>query len=161
MKAVLANLPDELSGTVTEALAQIGVEGVSAETAPAAPLWIFYAPDAETAKAELARIAPPPAAKVGQDLRAQVLAIWLMPAGSATTLAGVLQAEALAHAPDLRLNALHMGSRRPEPAPWQSAWEPSQPHPAQLERAESLAQALSFLSVATSVMGQILHLNSP
>ncbi|MBZ4021178.1 hypothetical protein CKO11_01705 [Rhodobacter sp. TJ_12] len=153
----LQDLSPDHTPMVTEALTHLGANLVTA----GAELMLFEATQAETAQNRIAAFAATvsPAAKVGADLHARALAVWLMPEGHAALLTGALHNAARTHAPHLRVNAVHFGGRWPAPEPWQAAWGPAQPHPSAPPRAKALAQALSYLFETRSVTGQLLHLS--
>lgn len=125
------------------------------------PLFVFSAQDGGAAEAMLAAFAAelPEAQRIGDDLGAAGQAIWLMRGGTAEALRPPLQRLALAHAPRLRLNALHAGPALAVPAANPAAWPAHQTGlPAPLPAEERLALALDFLCETPSVTGQILHL---
>lgn len=127
----------------------------------ATPLFVFSAQEGGAAEAMLAEVAAelPEARRIGDDLCATGQAIWLMREGTAEALRASLQRLALAHAPRLRLNALHAGPALPAPTQTHAAWPPHQTGlPAPLPAEERLALALDFLCATPSVTGQILHL---
>lgn len=162
MKARVADLPADLALPVTAALQSLGAEVV---TQPGADcdLLVLTADRPEAALAQIAAFAAqaPQADRHGADLRAGAQVIWLFPAGMAEVLTGPLRQAALAHAPQLRVNGLHLAPRRPKPEPWQAAWFAAQRHPGPLPPAEALAVALRYLLGAASVTGQVLHLPPP
>ncbi len=164
MRARLLGLAPALARPVAAALAAQGfalAEG-GAATEPPVDLLVFHTAEAGAARQALdafaATVAVPQ--RVGRDLLAGAQALWLIPEGQAGTLAGVLHQAALAHAPKLRVNALHLGPARPAPAPNHAAWAAAQPRPARPSAAESLRLALEFLLQSAAVTGQVLHLET-
>lgn len=156
MQIEFADIPPALAGALTEAL-RLCPTG----TDPEAALLLIGSEDPEQALARIADFAAlhPVPVPVGTDLRASGQVIWLLPAGTVATLSGVLHRAALAHAPQLRVNAIHLGPRRPKPAPWQAAWHAAQPHPGPEELQKVLCKALGFLLQVPSVTGQLVNVN--
>ena len=158
MRVLLTDIPPALDAVLTEALALCGLVPTKTE----AEGLLLGTDDPARALARIAafaasRPAPLPA-PAGTDQSASGQVIWLMPDGQAAALRGGLERAALAHAPQLRVNAIHLGPPRPHPAPWQAAWSAAQPHPGPKPMPQALADALRLVLRMPALTGQIVNL---
>ena len=155
MTVVCRDIPPALAAPLNEALALCGPGLVSAE----APVLLLGTGDPAQALARIADFAAsrPEAGRAGADRIASGQVVWLLPAGQAAVLQGTLARAALTHAPQLRVNALHLGPRRPPPAPWQAAWTAATQHPGPLPLPQAFAQALRLLLQGPALTGQVIH----
>lgn len=158
MKAHLHDLPTALAAPVTEALQALGWP-VAAQPADLLVMATDSAEAAQAAVDAFAKISAP-AQTEGADLHAAAQVVWLLPAGTAAALGGALQRLALAHAPQLRVNALHLGPRHAPTPEWQAAWHAAQPHPAPLALPKALELALGLILGTPSLTGQVLNLST-
>ncbi|PYF11066.1 hypothetical protein C8J30_103162 [Rhodobacter viridis] len=157
MQVVQTDIPAAQASAVAETLALCEL----APTETEAGLLLIGSADPAQALAQIAAFAAqrPAPARAGADTIASGQVIWLMPEGTAARLKGALQEAARSHAPQLRVNAIHLGTLRPRPAPWQSAWGAAQPHPGSKPLPEALAEAIKFLLQVPSVTGQVVNVN--
>lgn len=157
MQIVQTDIPAALASAVAEALALCDLDPTETEAA----LLLLGCADPAQALARIAEFAAqcPAPGRAGADTIASGQVIWLLPEGTAAGLKGALQEAARSHAPRLRVNAIHLGTPRPRPAPWQSAWVAAQPHPGSKPLPEALAEAIKFLLRVPSVTGQTVNVN--
>ena len=166
MKAHLCDLPQALAAPVTEALGALGwavsPQTGAADQAQPAELLVIAASTAEAAQAAVAAFAKnaPPARTEGADLRADAQVVWLLPRGTASAHGGAVQRLALDHAPQLRVNALHLGPRHAPAPDWQAAWHAAQPHPAPLALPQALELAFALVLETASMTGQVINLST-
>ena len=156
MQVVLTDIPPALTAPLAEALALCGLAPVEAD----AEVLLIGTDDPARALARIADFAAsrPAAAQAGADRIASGQVIWLLPAGSAAVLRGVLDRAALAHAPQLRVNGLHLGPRRPPSASWQAAWSAAAPHPGPEALPQALSRALALILHGPALTGQIVNI---
>ncbi len=155
MRALLTDIPPALAAPLTEALALCDLVPVQTD----ASVLLLGTGDPAQALARIADFAAsrPEADRAGADRIASGQVVWLLPAGQAAVLQGTLARAALAHAPQLRVNALHLAPRRPPPAPWQAAWTAATQHPGPPPLPQALAQALRLIVQGPALTGQVVN----
>ncbi|TKD18064.1 hypothetical protein FBT96_11545 [Rhodobacter capsulatus] len=155
MEVSARDIPPSLQAPLAEALALCGLVPVQAE----ASVLLLAAEDPAQALARIADFAAsrPEAGWAGADRIASGQVVWLLPEGQADLLRGALARAALRHAPQLRVNAIHLAPRRPAPAPWQAAWTAAAQHPGPPPLPQALAQALALLLQGPALTGQVVN----
>ncbi|WP_444461196.1 hypothetical protein [Rhodobacter capsulatus] len=113
MDVICHDIPPALAAPLTEALALCALRPVQTGAA----VLLLGTEDPAQALARIADFAAsrPEAGRAGADRIASGQVVWLLPAGQAAVLQGTLARAALAHAPQLRVNAIHLAPRRPPP----------------------------------------------
>ncbi|WP_444429916.1 hypothetical protein ACTTAM_17330 [Rhodobacter capsulatus] len=111
MDVICHDIPPALAAPLTEALALCALRPVQTGAA----VLLLGTEDPAQALARIADFAAsrPEAGRAGADRIASGQVVWLLPAGQAAVLQGTLARAALAHAPQLRVNAIHLAPRRP------------------------------------------------
>lgn len=164
MRTYLHDLPADLVAPVTTALGALGWDVLVLAPTGAQPdaLLVIAAETAQEAELRVAAFAQnaPQAQTDGADLRAGAQVVWLLPAGTSGMLGGAVQRLALAHAPQLRVNALHLAPRHAPTPEWQAAWHAAQPHPAPLPLPKAPELALGLILESPSLTGQVLNLSA-
>ncbi|ETD88454.1 hypothetical protein ACTTAL_02060 [Rhodobacter capsulatus] len=156
MDVICHDIPPALAAPLTEALALCALRPVQTGAA----VLLLGTEDPAQALARIADFAAsrPEAGRAGADRIASGQVVWLLPAGQAAVLQGTLARAALAHAPQLRVNAIHLAPRRPPPAPWQAACTAATQHPGPSPLPQALAQALGLLLQGPALTGQVVNI---